>query len=187
MFDQRYDIYFAGEILPDQDTEKVRIAVGKIFNVTGPKLEHLFSGKPIRVKVDIDEETAVQYRVAFRDAGALVQIRPTGSGPAPAAKPAQEKPSTQPQQTGSFELLPANTGDLLDCAPPDPVFQEPNLTDITLAPAGETIVNPEPVPPAEIDTHNLTMSEPRTGSLEDIQIKREPQPIPDISHLHLDN
>lgn len=182
MSDQRYDIYFSGEIIQGHAVDEVHLAVGKLFNITGDKLAHLFSGTPVRVKVDVDEETAVRYRLAFREAGALVQISASKTG-----GNAQTTQTETASTDNHLELLPAKTGDLLDCAKPDPVFEQPELSGIHLAPAGTTIDESQPVVTKEIDTHNLSMSDPRTGSLEDIQIKKKDQPIPDISHLHLDD
>ena len=72
---QAFDIYFLGEMLPDTDPADVKRRVAKLFKVTEDAVDRLFSGKPLRVKQNVDAETASRYRAAFRDAGALLEIR----------------------------------------------------------------------------------------------------------------
>ena len=187
MSDQRYDIYFAGEIIEGRVLEEVKSAVGDIFKVSDNKLAHLFSGKPIRVKVDIDQETAISYRVAFREAGALIQVVPTGSSPDDKSQPTKTAQNQTTSKASSLELLPPRSGDLSDCAPPPPHFDMPSFEGMQLSPEGAVLDESRPAAEPDIDIHELTMSEPNTGSLEDVQLPKESQAIPDISHLTLDN
>ena len=71
---QSFDIYFLGEMLPDADPDAVRVGVAKLFKVQEDSVDRLFTGKALRVKQDVDAETAGRYRTAFRDVGALIQI-----------------------------------------------------------------------------------------------------------------
>ncbi len=173
-----YDIFFSGEIIDGNDPQETRRQVGNIFKIGEEQLDQLFSGKAVRIKANVDEETASRYRVAFRDAGALIEIRPSqseGSADTSGADAAE-----------SLTLLPANTGSLEDCAPkiePQPL---PDISHMTLASAGATLdESPDPEPP-EINTDNLSVEPANTGSLEDCKKEVEPYPIPDISHLDID-
>jgi hypothetical protein len=158
---QTFDVYFLGEMLPDADAVAVRSAVARLFKVDGDRVDRLFSGKPLRVKHAVDAEAASRYRATFREAGALLQIVPSGD-PAPAGPVAADQGisagrATQPSGTQGMQLA------------------EPGATiDHTPAP-----------PPTDIDTGTLEALPPNTGSLEDCREDKAPRPIPDISHLKL--
>ena len=197
MSTERYDIFFSGKIIEGQDDAEVRTKIGQMFKAGPQQLERLFSGKPIKVKSGIDLDNAVKYRVAFRDAGALVDIKPAASDaeaspqqPAP-SESAESKPDTPakaappPTEAEDIILLPPNTGSLIDCAPeviPTPI---PDISGIDVANVGATIDESEPPPPANIDTEGLTLNPARTGSLEDCQEPVESLEIPDISALKI--
>ena len=58
----------------------------------------------------MDQDTAIRYRVALRDAGALLDIRPHKSDTA------QVGSNSDNQAEETLTLLPPNTGNLIDCA-----------------------------------------------------------------------
>jgi hypothetical protein len=174
-----YDLYFSGKIIGQNDPEQVRLKVGRIFGVDSQTLDRLFSGKPVRIKAAVDQETAIRYRVALRDAGALLDIKPRESDTVAIT------PSVDMEDGASLTLLPPNTGDLTDCTAPAEPFLLPDITDITLAPTGAVIDESDSPTARPIDTGELTMAEPNTGSLEDCYPVAEPKPIPDIAHIEL--
>jgi len=185
MPNQTYDVYFSGEIIDGKDPLETRRQVGNIFKIGQEQLEQLFSGKAVRIKSNVDEETASKYRGAFRNAGALIEIRPAstdeGSSSAQTATDAPESTSSE-----TLTLLPANTGSLEECASritPQPL---PDISHLSLALPGVILdESPQPEPP-EIDTDSLSMEPANSGTLEDCKKEVEPQPIPDISNLDLD-
>lgn len=188
---QRYDIYFSGNTVDDADLTAVKEKIAKIFNANEEQLDYLFSGSPVKIKNNVDQDTAVQYRVAFRDAGALVEIR--SADPVEASQVATEEqessPSRRPaddtEETASMTLLPANTGSLADCAPvvkPAPI---PNTDNLALATPGSVIDESERPAPISIDTSELTLAPANTGTLEDCQSPKTPVPLPDISQLSI--
>ena len=79
---ETYDVYFSGQIMKDRDPAEVKSRIGALFKLQGAKLDALFSGSPVAIKKGIDMDQAVKYRVAFRDAGALVEIRSFAKPPA---------------------------------------------------------------------------------------------------------
>ena len=251
-----YDVYFSGNLLKDADTEEAKRKIGAMFKLEGDKLERLFSGKPIPIKRGVDMDRAVKFRVAFRDAGALVDIVPEGqpapnpaARPTPPQRPAAPMPATKPTPaaTPQAETPPATGADpsglsladgplptptepeadpvqvpdyglsapkdfnLSDCTPeveaapipdisamhldkegtvldetPDAEPLEIDTEALELDEPGTTLIEAEEVPAAEIDTDQLSMSEPREGSLEAYQKPVEPAPVPDITHLKLE-
>ncbi len=182
---QSYDIYFTGQIMDGKDPLEVRQLVGSMFKADQAQLEKLFSGSRVRIKANIDEETATRYRVAFRNAGALVEILPAESGAIEASATGNAN-SPGPDPSSELTLLPANTGSLEGCAPKVTPQQLPDIEHISLASAGSTIdESPDPEPPS-INTDDLSMGPANSGSLEDCKKEVEPYPIPDITHLDLD-
>lgn len=171
-----FDIYFLGETLPDADPATVRSGVAGLFRIQEDAADRLFSGRPLRVKQDLDAEKASRYRAAFREVGALLQIVPHGAPP-PAPKPPAAQAAAPAAPTAPAASGPADSAD----APGVPGAAD----DVTLAEPGATIDLTEPAPPAEIDTGNLEALPPNTGSLEDCRVEKPARPIPDISHMQL--
>lgn len=182
---QTYDIYFSGQIMDGNNPAETRQQVGKLFKADKDQLGRLFSGTPIRIKLGVDEETATKYRVAFRKAGALIEIKPSNLVTENLETPnAQVYDQSDPPE--ELSLLPPNTGSLIDFAPeviPQPL---PDIDHLALASTGSILdESPDPEPP-EIDTDGLSMSPANSGTLEDCRKEVAPYPIPDISHLDLD-
>lgn len=180
---QTYDVVFSGQLMEGANLEDAKRQINSIFNTNTDQLNKLFSGNPVTIKSSVDEETAAKYRVAFRKAGALVEIKPSTSTSTSSNK-------TQPpveETLDELTLLPPNTGSLIDCAktvPPQPI---PDISNISLASPGTVLDNSSPPEPPEIDTSTLSVNPPNSGTLEDCKKQVEPYPIPDISHLDIDD
>ena len=185
MHSQMYDIYFSGQIMEGKDPLKARQQVGGMFKADQEQLDQLFSGKSIRIKSRVDEETATKYRVAFRNAGALIEIRPSNRGEQqPSASNTADSSTSEASER--LTLLPANTGSLEECAPRITPQQLPDISHISLASAGTVLDESQDPEPPEIDTDSLSLGPANTGSLEECKKEVEPYPIPDINHLDLD-
>jgi hypothetical protein len=185
---QLFDIFFSGKIMDDQDPTEVRERIRRMFNAKDDQLQRLFSGEPVRIKEGADEEEASKYRVAFRDAGALVEIKlaeATAADSVPSTPDANAAAETA--DDSGLTLLPPNSGSLIDCAPQIKPQEIPDISSLTLAPEGALIDESEQPPPAEIDTGDLTVSPAQSGSLEEYQQPVEPYPIPDISNLEVES
>jgi len=209
---KEFDVYFSGEILDGYELEQVKQAVGKLFKLSGPKLEALFAGVPVRVKKNLSVEKAGRFRKVFLESGALVQIVPAGQEPPeePVARPVTHRaspapasqagdrlqlapmaplePSSQPEEpridTSSLELRKDDS----PIAPPQPTTQTPlpDISNLSMAPLeGSPESDPEPRAPIP-DTSHLEITPPETGSLEDCAEEKPARPIPDISNLSLE-
>jgi hypothetical protein len=181
---QRYDIYFSGKIIEDANLTTVKQKIAKLFNASGEQLDYLFSGASVKIKNNVDQDTAIKYRVAFKDAGALVEIR--SADPIDAAQPeATANNQSQSHSETAMTLLPPNTGSLIDCAPTIEPAETPNTDYLTLANSG-AVLDESPTPaPVDIDTSELTLAPANSGTLEEYQAKKEPAPLPDISQLRI--
>ncbi|MES9957512.1 MAG: hypothetical protein ABW120_11325 [Sedimenticola sp.] len=202
-----YDIYFSGQVIEGNDPAEVKQKIARLFKADAAKVERMFSGTPVRIKSAVDQETASKYRGAFRDAGALLEVRPVEDEPAP-----QTEAEEAAAQTGgeSMDLLPPRTGSLEECQTPvepaplpdisgidlspvgamvdehePPADAEIDTSGLSLDPEGVTIDESEPAPQADINTEDLDLGEPNSGSLEDCHVPKEPAKIPDISELKL--
>jgi hypothetical protein len=165
--------------------DNTRQQIGKIFKANDEQLNKLFSGNPVKIKTGVDVDTASKYRVAFRNAGAIIDIKPSASSSYTSDKSPSVETSSQ-KEIEELTLLPPNTGSLIDCAKEVTPQQTPNTEHISLASPG-TVIDESPEPePAEIDISSLSVSPANSGTLEDCKKDVEPYPIPDISHLDID-
>ncbi len=175
----RFDIYFSGEILEGNDPAQVRAAVGKIFKLSGDKLDALFTGKPRRIKKDLNVEQSGKFREVFRKAGAMVHIVPAGQRPEP------QKPR-KAVSSSPWKLMPAGTD--LNPLPRESTMKIRVAADagenLSMAPVSPMPAQPEP-PAADIDTGSLDVSPAKTGSLEEFVEEKPAAPIPDISALDI--
>ena len=184
---QHFDIYFSGQPLPDASPAEVRSRIGTLFQLQGPALEKLFSGKSVRIKAGVDVDKASRYREAFREAGTLIDIVPQGAPPPQAAQPKPQQAAAGAPDTDDddMELLPPRTGSLEDCAPQVEPRAIGDTSWMELDAPG-VIIDDRPLPPPrEFDLEGISMSEAHAFSLEDCVDTRPAKPVPDISHLEL--
>lgn len=180
---QYYDIFFSGNTVEGADLAEVKQNLARIFNTGSEQLEYLFSGNSVKVKGGVDQETAIKYRVAFRDAGALVEIQ--SAHPAADLEKTVAPGSRVDQTQERMTLLPPRTGSLIDYAPVIPPAPLPDISKLSLASPG-TLLDETPPPQARsIDTGDLELAPANSGTLEDYQIIKEPAVLPDISQLSI--
>src|SRR5690606_7678739 len=72
MNDPRFKIVFAGELMPGHALEQVRENIANLFKTDPSKIAHLFSGRPVEIKRDLDSSEADKYLGALQRAGAKV-------------------------------------------------------------------------------------------------------------------
>jgi hypothetical protein len=185
-----FDVYFRGALLADAEPGQVRERLAALFGLGAAELDRLFGSNPVCVKRAVDVDTAAQLRGRFRDAGALVDIRPAEAAvkpPAPAASPA-DPPGPAPAGIGDdvgWILAAPQTGSLADYARPVVPVPLPDISGLDLAQAGTNLADDEVAPPPAIDTSHLSVAPPNAGSLEDCRQEKPARPIGDISHLAL--
>lgn len=72
----RYKVVFSGEIAPGQELDAVKANVAALYKTPVEKCAHLFSGRPVTIKGDLDAPTAQKYKTAFEKTGAVCRIVP---------------------------------------------------------------------------------------------------------------
>lgn len=180
----KFDIYFSGEILEQQDIQLVKEAVGKLFKLSGNKLDALFSGKQKRIKKNLNVEQSGRFREVFREVGAIVHIVPAGKLPTEKAAPRKvEKTSSlwslMPAGT-DLNPLPRNEGE-------ERTVSKANVEAMEIAPVSPLPEQPAPAPTADIDISHLQATAAKSGSLEEFAVTKEAVPIPDTSALAIDS
>ena len=105
MSDELFEIAFSGQIVEGADLDAVKQKIGAIFKADEARLEHMFSGRRVVIKRQVDEITAIKYRGAFLKAGAICEVVSS------AAAVAQE---SSPPATVIPEKTPARTTPAVD-------------------------------------------------------------------------
>ncbi len=179
-----YDIFFSGKLMDGHSEADVKERLGRLLKLNAAQLEHLFSGRSVRIKSAVDEEAATRYRIAFRDAGALLEILPAAAKGDDRASTAEPEESRPPDD--SLSLLPPRTGSLIDCAPRIVVQPLPDISALSLSTQDRNLDESQQAPPPAIDISALSLTPANSGTLEDCVPTRKPAPLPDISNLHLE-
>lgn len=187
----RYNVYFAGEVLPEQDSDSVRRRVQALFKADEPTLARLFSGKPQLIKRECDKATALKFKQALERAGAkpvIKRLPPAQEAPAQ-ARPADPAPMTMAERLAALtgEQAPAApdappTAAGAD-APTSPPATDPEDDAFELSPPGSDVLRPQerarPVQ-REVDTSALSLA--ATGERLS-QPAPQGAPAPDTAHL----
>lgn len=183
MSEELFEVAFSGEIAVGADLEQVKAKVGVMFKADATKLAHLFSGKRMVIKKNIDQATANKYKAALNKAGAVCEVKSLSEAPE-APKPAASKPTAPPRpapviasgdipaapQTAPLGVTANDISDLsANLAPIGSDMQdsikevaEPELdiSGLGIAPAGSDLgqakKDDDPPPP---DTRGLTMAD----------------------------
>lgn len=195
MSDARFNLVFNGELVAGASPDAVKQNLAKLFKLDPARVEAMFSGKPVVLKKDADQATAMKFRAVLRQAGAQVRMEPVGAveevsaAPAPPVEPAAREPAapvTAPapaQPAAAPAAASAAAGDMdmvgtirtggtgfsgeFDVAPPG--------TDIA-----DKVDGPAPMVP---DVSGISLA-PAGSDMGQLKQKVE-EKVPDISHLSI--
>ncbi len=186
---ERYDIYFAGQILDGIDPISVRDKLAKLFKADKSTLNLLFSGKAHLIKRDCDHDTALKYKRAMEQAGASPIIKATGLAASseeqstPAANAAQKiaalasapderdyqqtvSESSSPEKTSessgepeSIELTPAGTEVLCEEERAEPITREIDTTGLEVDTTATRLSEEATPQQAMLDTEHLSLAD----------------------------
>ncbi len=209
--EQRFNIYYAAQVVEGCDPAEVRANLGKLFKANEQTLDKLFSGKAQLLKRDCDEATAQKYQQAMQRAGAVALVRAVqeaaaapSSTTAPTAAPAAaEKPMTAAERIAALAAAEGDSRFRADAAPDASPTQnkaagndaaadaspasEPPPQDgsLGLEPAGTAVLKEEErTPPVqrEVDTGDLAVDASAQRLSDE---PPPPPPAPDTSHLDM--
>lgn len=187
MSEELYEVAFSGKIAEGADPAQVRAKIGAMFKADGARLEQMFSGKRIVIKKNIDATTAKKYFAAFKNAGAVCEVKslaatqsqPDAQKVEPASRPAVAPAARKPATTAH--------GDIPEAPQTDPLgITAADISDLgaSIAPVGSLVQDaardvPEPV----LDISSLGMA-PVGSDLGQTRKGEEPPP-PDTSGITL--
>lgn len=210
MPEQRYDIYFRGEVNDGFKPDDVKSGFGQLFKASPEKIEQLFSGKVVALKKGLDKPTTLKFKQALENTGAKIYVKlateetltttpkavsaATNDSPAAAnASPVGRKPTTADTKA----MAPVDTGVLhLDILPPGSdvltqserrVFEKANI-DVSKIQLASVFDNQKPArepPPPAPDVSHITAAAPGADVLEGYRDKTPPPPAPDVGHISL--
>ena len=183
---EMYEVAFSGEIADGADADKVKANVAQIFKADEAKLAHLFSGKRVVIKKDIDQQTALKYQAALTKAGAVCEVVNLSDNKPASAKPVESKPVAV--TTVNTHVVEHNyTGDVPAApktVPLDVAADQIDDLPASLAPVGSIMQDDkEDVPEVQVDLSGLDMAPP--GSDLGIHKEKPVPPPPDTSGLSL--
>jgi len=199
MSDELFEVAFSGQIQDTADLEQVKAKVGAMFKADANKLAHLFSGKRMVIKKNIDQATADKYKAALHNAGAICEIKSLSEvlesvasentlaeKNAPQPMPVEQIPVAE-QNTSEFKSLatppPASTTDTVGHAPASPKTDPLGITanDISelaagLAPVGSDMQDEiKSVAEPQLDISGLDMA-PVGTELGELKKPKDPPP-----------
>ncbi|EKF72957.1 hypothetical protein A11A3_16075 [Alcanivorax hongdengensis A-11-3] len=79
MSETRYQLVFSGQLVNGADPDTVKANLARLFKMDAARVETLFGGKPVVLKKDADQATAMKFRAVMKQAGAQCEMRPVAS------------------------------------------------------------------------------------------------------------
>lgn len=180
--DERYNVYFAGQVIDGFEPGSVRDKLAKLFKADQATLDKLFSGNAQLIKRDCDKATALQYKQAMERAGAVPLIKRKESD-ASTAQSAPTKAMTAAEKIAALAAAPdatlyrpGNPG-AAAAQPDDPLLAPPgtevlreneraqqivrqiDTSGLAIDTAAKRLSDERPAPPAAPDTRHLSMAE----------------------------
>jgi len=199
MGEELFEVVFCGEIGEGRDLAEVRAKVGALFKADEARLAHLFSGKRVVIKKNIDQATAEKYKTALNRAGALCEIKSLSPTAEPVAAPVAEKTADSVTPEDEAEKMhrkvlerafqhardnPMNIPAAPQTAPLGISADDISELNADLAPVGSDVQDEIPqVEAPQLDISGLDVAPPGSdlGQLK----KEETPPPPDTSGLSL--
>ena len=189
---QRYDIFFAAQLVDGFDDATVRANLATLFKANDATLEKLFSGKPQLIKRGVDKQAAIKYKAALQKAGAIALVR-TQPEPKKQPEPVKQPQAEEEELPSSADIKPAqpaaeqatSMSDRLAALTAEPAaatFSE----GISLAPAGSDVLSEDErhvFEELDIDTSAIHLSSEQEQM--EPPVTEPAPPAPDTSHLSM--
>ncbi len=147
MSEPTYQIVFRGKLLTGFDRNQVRANLAQLFKSDPARIDALLDAPKTVLKAGLTRDAATRYQEALRQAGIMVAL--IGDAPTPASPTAESAPAP---------AEPASTPVLNEVAAPATREPAASALGMTLAAAGERIIDAAPTPTASIDTSALSLA-----------------------------
>ena len=191
MSEQRYDIFFRGEVLEGFALETVKASVAQLFKASPDKIDQLFSGKVVPLRKDLDKATAAKFKQALDKAGAKIYIKlaaesSTVNQPQAVSQQTSSPQASARQGTSQATTSPANQAtDQGSNTPAPKTIAQPanNPGNFIILPAGSDVLRPDERP--AVEAVKVDISGIRMASVFDMpEIDTTPSPPPpNTSHI----
>jgi hypothetical protein len=172
MGEQHFEVIFRGDVELGRSVVEVKEGLAKLFNADVSRIEQMFSGKPVVIKANLDENTALNYQASLKAVGALVDIRSSESIDASSKLLDQ----TAVAHVSSEKVnAPSDTEKMVDF-------------DFDVAPIGADMLPTEhkkDYTPADVDTSHLSVSDIGSDVLDEKDKRSYEESDVDISHLSI--
>jgi hypothetical protein len=183
MIEGRFNIVFAGRIVPGKTDEEVKHNLARLFKTQLSQIERLFSGSEVTIKKNLDYVQAMKYQSALKQAGALVLIKKIDDGDSAVAEQSHRS-QTEPKLTHDQQKQAdgarkdegasstddgSDTPDKWSVAAPGARLPEtekpaplpvPDLSRFSVAEPGVTLAPSKKQPEVEVDLSGLSLDEP---------------------------
>jgi len=165
--EERYNVYFAGQVMAGFDTRTVRDKLAKIFNADQATLDKLFSGKAQLIKRDCDAATAAKFKQALERAGAIPIIKSaTANAAATVTNTAATTAATPPPNAPARAMTAAEKIAALAAAPVENRFQQRPPDTAAADHRGHTaVVRNETDSVTDTDNSGIVLAPPGTAVL----------------------
>jgi hypothetical protein len=195
MSDARFNLVFNGELVAGASPDAVKQNLAKLFKLDPARVEAMFSGKPVVLKKDADQATAMKFRAVLRQAGAQVRMEPVGAveevsaAPAPpveqvAQEPAAPVTAPAPAQPAAAPATASAAAGDMDMVGTIRTGGTGFSGEFDVAPPGTDMADkadgPAPVVP---DVSGISLA-PAGSDMGQLKQKVE-EKVPDISHLSI--
>jgi hypothetical protein len=184
---QRYNIYYAGQVLEGHAQTDVREKLRKLFKADDATLDKLFSGKAQLLKRECDKDTALKYKQAMEKAGAQPVIKSAEAGTATVEPPPAPTATQQREPTAAERIAALAAAEDVSYKAPAPSTQQESTRDYDgkVEPVGSDILRAyERRPEAEqvLPSPNLALDEAGARLGRD---SPPPPPAPAVDHLDM--
>ncbi|MCK5697537.1 MAG: hypothetical protein KAI02_05200 [Gammaproteobacteria bacterium] len=180
-----YNLVFQGKVIEGASVNQVKLNLAQLFKMSTTKVEHLFSGKPVNIKKNIDTQLAKKYLLIFKKAGAIVKAIKVQE---PKAKASHNQNVIQLPNIEHLTLSDAHSGSLEKFSTVVKAIKLPDISYLKLLQHDNTPLSSHSPKPTAIklpDISNLSIAEPQEGTLQDLQKKPVIFKSPDISNLSI--
>ncbi len=189
MSDDKYEVAFSGEVAEGVDLEQVKAKVGQMFKADSAKLAHLFSGKRVIIKKNIDQQTAMKYQTALNKAGAVCEIKKLSTESVSVATELTEKPVVESLSTTIKATVPEIDADIPPAPETEPLHISANdISDLSVSIADVGCDMQDEIKEIEAPQLDLTGLDiaPVGSDLVDHEDEETP-PLPDTTGLKIIN
>lgn len=74
MAESRFDIHFKGQLVAGADPAAVKANLAKLFKIDEARAGAMLDGRTVVLKKDADQATAMKFRAAIKQAGAICEL-----------------------------------------------------------------------------------------------------------------